>query len=976
MANKKISELESRASLSLSDLMAVGDPSTGYLYKTTISDLKTLTGAGVVSFNGRFGTVNPAEGDYTLTQLGDVIITSPSNTQLLQYNGSNWVNWTPNYVTAQSGTANYIAKWGASSVLADSVIYETGGNISIGSNNPFGYKLNVQGTMRIAAPNDGQILFGNQGNSYPGISLNGSLNTQDYNFTSNSSDKTLYINTPTGYGIRFLQNNESKMFLAATGNLLINTSTDSGYKLAVNGGLRASLSAGHFVELDHANYRYLVNISNTQTLQDSENISFTVNGTGIIAFQTALVNRFVVNNSGTITISSLSGSGSRMVVADANGVLSTQAIPSTSGFVTLDTTQTITALKTFTNVVTFNQNIVGGLIKLSQGVLLSKSANIGSDPGFLSLIATSSTGLNTINIADGDNTSFTQKLIIPNTGNYNYTFPASSGTLALVSQIPSVAGVYLPLSGGTLTGALNGTSASFSSTVTATGSIQSNDVNAYLLNQAGNSTDNKLWSIQNLPSSGQFRIRALNDGMTNGVNAIVISRSGLSVVSVDFGGDLNLSSSNAMITANNMIIAGTNRKIQVWNNVSAYIDVLNFAATGAATFSSSVTATQFIVGSATTSTDVSIRFKADTGDFSLITDRGSHAFGIYDHQVSSYRMYINSAGRIGIGTTSQVGYASDDLVMQIHNTVGGGSATRSMIRLTNSVSGTAFGNGSWIGIDSTLDFYIVNSNAAAIQFQTQGLERMRITSGGAINIKDGTLTGGGGFEFTSEAFFGARFQSNAYKFMAGNNSSEFMRITSGGRVGIGTTDVDAKFKVYSDSETNLMLATVSKSSVNIVAQKQGVGYTDLDIDANVIKLFTNNNERMRITAGGNYELTNSVFSTSTDVTTTTYRQVYPSAYSIAQIAIRTDGYFYAGAISFRTADQYQANVLTERMRISSLGNVEIPTGSLKTSSPTGGTAQPWKFGEATNTLYTATRTVKVEINGALYYLLAVASSDL
>jgi hypothetical protein len=57
------------------------------------------------------------------------------------------------------------------------------------------------------------------------------------------------------------------------------------------------------------------------------------------------------------------------------------------------------------------------------------------------------------------------------------------------------------------------------------------------------------------------------------------------------------------------------------------------------------------------------------------------------------------------------------------------------------------------------------------------------------------------------------------------------------------------------------------------------------------------------------------------------------------------------------------------------GNVGINTtnpseklevnGNIKTASPTGGTAQPWKFGEATNTLYTATRTVKVEINGAL-----------
>jgi hypothetical protein len=42
MANKKINELDVRASLSLSDLMVVGDPSSGYAYKTTLTDLKTL----------------------------------------------------------------------------------------------------------------------------------------------------------------------------------------------------------------------------------------------------------------------------------------------------------------------------------------------------------------------------------------------------------------------------------------------------------------------------------------------------------------------------------------------------------------------------------------------------------------------------------------------------------------------------------------------------------------------------------------------------------------------------------------------------------------------------------------------------------------------------------------------------------------------------------------------------------------------
>jgi len=52
-------------------------------------------------------------------------------------------------------------------------------------------------------------------------------------------------------------------------------------------------------------------------------------------------------------------------------------------------------------------------------------------------------------------------------GTYTYTLPSATGTLALTSALSS----YLPLSGGTLMGALSGTSANFSSSVTANGNI-------------------------------------------------------------------------------------------------------------------------------------------------------------------------------------------------------------------------------------------------------------------------------------------------------------------------------------------------------------------------------------------------------------------------------------------------------------------------------------------------------------------------
>ena len=48
----------------------------------------------VTSVFGRTGAVVATEGDYSLTQLSDVTLTSPANGQVLKYNGTSWVNGT------------------------------------------------------------------------------------------------------------------------------------------------------------------------------------------------------------------------------------------------------------------------------------------------------------------------------------------------------------------------------------------------------------------------------------------------------------------------------------------------------------------------------------------------------------------------------------------------------------------------------------------------------------------------------------------------------------------------------------------------------------------------------------------------------------------------------------------------------------------------------------------------------------------
>jgi hypothetical protein len=149
-------------------------------------------------------------------------------------------------------------------------------------------------------------------------------------------------------------------------------------------------------------------------------------------------------------------------------------------------------------------------------------------------------------------------------------------------------------------------------------------------------------------------------------------------------------------------------------------------------FSSSVTATQFIVGSTSTSSDVSIRYRTDTGDFSTINDRGAHAFGIYDHQASLYRMYINTFGNVGIGTISP----SQLLHLKTELETSSGVGTTIQIE-----SGGAGGDQAWIGVNkgtgNGLEFSVENRD---IIFNTGattpfgGSERMRITSGGNVLI--------------------------------------------------------------------------------------------------------------------------------------------------------------------------------------------------------------------------------------------------
>jgi hypothetical protein len=99
--------------------------------------------------------------------------------------------------------------------------FPTTGNVGIGTLSP-GYLLDVNGSARI-----GSSLYLNTGSQIMTANAGGG----NWDFQNGSGG---------GWYFRWIQNSATAMTLSASNNLLIGTTTDGGYKLSVNGSLKAT----------------------------------------------------------------------------------------------------------------------------------------------------------------------------------------------------------------------------------------------------------------------------------------------------------------------------------------------------------------------------------------------------------------------------------------------------------------------------------------------------------------------------------------------------------------------------------------------------------------------------------------------------------------------------------------------------------------------------------------------------------------
>ena len=383
-----------------------------------------------------------------------------------------------------------------------------------------------------------------------------------------------------------------------------------------------------------------------------------------------------ITTSGTITLAIATASGSQ------NGLLSSTdwstfnnkqpAIGYTAAndslVVHLAGTETITGDKTYSGVNTFDTYQT----RFTTGIAINQTLS-GGAVGSHTVIGANVNGLNVNFPAGGYNSLNFASTSVGNT----YTFPNATGTIALTSNLSS----YLPLAGGTLTGALNGTSAVFSSTVQAS---------AYRLT-----------------------------GMTAGSGALYWSSDRVTLANYNASGTVTIETGG-----------GTT--------------ALTLASNQAATFSSSVTATQGIF----TASSLPLRIQSTTnyetatlgsatGTMAYVSANG--LYGMYigignsgntwlqsqrnDGNTSAYNLLLNpQGGNVAIGTSSPTSISGYG-ILSLNGS--NGSIFNGMYNGTSS---------SYFGTDNQSTF-IYELRSAFLGFGTNNTERMRLTSDGTLDVK-------------------------------------------------------------------------------------------------------------------------------------------------------------------------------------------------------------------------------------------------
>jgi hypothetical protein len=316
---------------------------------------------------------------------------------------------------------------------------------------------------------------------------------------------------------------------------------------------------------------------------------------------------------------------------------------------------------------------------------------------------------------------------------------------------------------------------------------------------------------------------------------------------------------------------------------------------------------------------------------------------------------IQSGGRIGIGTVSAP-------ITKVQIEAGGG---RVLWVLDSAIHQTS------ANTNITVENHFQNLNGVA----SIDLRTARFGTDGTFGLSrvGGVRTGNG----TSDLAFSTSASAD--------NPTERMRITSSGESLFGTTSDAGDFRVQ-------------VSGNQYVSGNVGVGTTSPSFKLDVDGIIRGN----YITSTTEYRINNASFTriAKVDGTGGGFAGGYNADIATGVVSHAETGainaFHYAGNLVgirfFSDSSRAAGTTATARMIILPNGNVGIGTtspserlhvngnilgtGNITTADPSGGTKKPWRLGEAATVSPTSpNRTIRVEIDGVVYYLHAKTTND-